>query len=91
MAEVPLNVRALVQEREQARAAKDFTLADKLREKIADFGYDVLDGAAGSTLTPRAATGAALPARRPRAGDAHARPVPRACRGGWSAPRAQRT
>jgi len=64
MAEVPLNVRALVQEREQARAAKDFTLADKLREKIADFGYDVLDGAAGSTLTPRAATGAALPRLR---------------------------
>jgi cysteinyl-tRNA synthetase len=45
--EIPENVRALVDEREKARAAKDFAKSDELRKEIESQGYtleDTVDG-----------------------------------------------
>ncbi len=41
--EVPENVRALVKERDLARANKDFTKSDELRAKITELGYEIKD------------------------------------------------
>ena len=46
-------VRALVDEREAARAAKDWQRSDELRDRIAELGWIVQDGPQGSTLVPR--------------------------------------
>jgi cysteinyl-tRNA synthetase len=46
-------VRALVGEREAARAEKDFVRSDELRDRIADHGWVVQDGPDGPTLVPR--------------------------------------
>ncbi|MHB8491902.1 MAG: cysteine--tRNA ligase [Solirubrobacteraceae bacterium] len=43
----------LVERREQARAARDFALADELRAEIENLGWDVRDGADGPSLVPR--------------------------------------
>jgi cysteinyl-tRNA synthetase len=50
--EVPDRVRALVAERQEARAAKDFARADALRERIAELGFAVIDGPQGPTVEP---------------------------------------
>jgi cysteinyl-tRNA synthetase len=50
---VPAEVRALAEQREQARAARDFAASDRLREEIAAHGWDVRDGADGFELLPR--------------------------------------
>ena len=47
------DVQALVGQRAQARADKDFAESDRLREAIADAGWVVRDGPDGSTLSPR--------------------------------------
>ena len=49
----PEDVTALVAEREAARAAKDFTASDDLRDRIADRGWVVQDTPAGSVLVPK--------------------------------------
>jgi len=49
----PAGVRALAEQREQARAARDFAASDRLREEIAAHGWDVRDGADGFELLPR--------------------------------------
>jgi cysteinyl-tRNA synthetase len=49
----PAEVRALAEQREQARAARDFAASDRLREEIAARGWDVRDGADGFELLPR--------------------------------------
>ncbi|MEK7606627.1 MAG: cysteine--tRNA ligase [Patescibacteria group bacterium] len=41
--EIPPEVKKLVQEREEARVAKDWKRADELREKIGKLGYEVED------------------------------------------------
>ncbi len=41
--EVPENIRALLQEREEARASKNWQRADEIREKIASEGYSLED------------------------------------------------
>jgi cysteinyl-tRNA synthetase len=46
-------VKALVAEREAARAAKNFGRSDELRDRIAELGWIVQDGPEGSTLVPR--------------------------------------
>ncbi len=46
-------VRALAERREQARAARDFAEADRLREEIAAAGWEVRDVAGGFELLPR--------------------------------------
>jgi cysteinyl-tRNA synthetase len=43
----------LMEEREQARAAKDFERADALRDELADLGWVVRDSADGPSLVPK--------------------------------------
>ncbi|GAC1415258.1 MAG: hypothetical protein NVSMB57_10760 [Actinomycetota bacterium] len=54
-AEIPPDVAALVRERDDARAAKDFARADEIRASLDSLGYDVRDSPAGGTavLKPR--------------------------------------
>ena len=49
----PDDVRRLIEERSQARAARDWAHADELRDRIADLGWEVQDGPGGSTARPR--------------------------------------
>jgi cysteinyl-tRNA synthetase len=49
----PVEVEALVEEREAARAAKDFAASDELRDRIAERGWVVQDTPAGSVLVPK--------------------------------------
>jgi cysteinyl-tRNA synthetase len=44
----------LMEEREAARAAKDFGRADALRDELAQMGWEVRDSAEGPTLVPKA-------------------------------------
>jgi cysteinyl-tRNA synthetase len=44
---------ALMAEREQARAAKDFARADAIRDELADLGWEVRDSADGPRLVPK--------------------------------------
>jgi cysteinyl-tRNA synthetase len=44
----------LMQEREEARAAKDFERADALRDLLAELGWEVRDSADGPSLVPKA-------------------------------------
>jgi cysteinyl-tRNA synthetase len=44
---------ALLAEREEARAAKDFGRADEIRERLAELGWEVRDGAEGAKLIRR--------------------------------------
>ncbi|HEU4529409.1 MAG TPA: glycosyltransferase [Actinomycetota bacterium] len=60
MSDVPDEVRALADERQRARTAKDFSRADALRDRIAEMGFRVVDGAQGPTFEPIAP---AAPAR----------------------------
>ncbi len=43
----------LMQEREEARAAKDFARADELRDQLAELGWAVRDSADGPSLVPK--------------------------------------
>jgi cysteinyl-tRNA synthetase len=52
-AQAPHAVRELAEEREQARGARDFAAADRLRDEIAALGWDVRDGPAGFELLPK--------------------------------------
>lgn len=51
--DVPESVRALVAQRDEARAARDFTAADALRDHIYEAGYILEDTVGGSVITPR--------------------------------------
>lgn len=48
----PADVAALVLSREQARAARDWATADRLRREIVDQGWRIEDGPAGPRLLP---------------------------------------
>jgi hypothetical protein len=50
---LPANVRTLVEERVQARAAEDWEQADALRERIADLGYEIQDAPDGPRWRPQ--------------------------------------
>ena len=52
MVEAPREVQELARARARARAARDFTLADGLRDQIADAGWAVADVPEGFTLEP---------------------------------------
>jgi cysteinyl-tRNA synthetase len=52
-AQAPEAVRALAQQREQAREARDFDAADRLRDEIASLGWVVRDVQDGFELLPR--------------------------------------
>jgi cysteinyl-tRNA synthetase len=43
----------LLEERTTARAARDYAAADVIRDRIAELGYEVIDGAAGSSVRRR--------------------------------------
>ena len=43
----------LLEEREAARAAKDFERADEIRDRLAELGWEVRDSADGAKLVPR--------------------------------------
>jgi cysteinyl-tRNA synthetase len=45
---------ALLEQREAARAARHFAEADRLRDELAELGWEVRDSAGGPTLVPRA-------------------------------------
>ncbi len=51
--EAPEQVRELAEQREQARGARDFAAADRLRDEIAALGWEVRDAAGGVELLPR--------------------------------------
>jgi cysteinyl-tRNA synthetase len=53
-ADVPERVQALVAQREQARAAKQWAEADRLREEIRAAGFQITDSPDGPQLRPRA-------------------------------------
>jgi len=53
-AEVDERATELMQEREEARASKDFERADALRDQLAEMGWEVRDSAAGPSLVPKA-------------------------------------
>jgi cysteinyl-tRNA synthetase len=52
--EAPAEAVALLEEREKARAAKDFERADDLRDQLAEMGWEVRDEAGGARLVRRA-------------------------------------
>ncbi len=52
-AEADESARELLEEREAARAAKDFARADELRERLSELGWEVRDGAEGAKLVPK--------------------------------------
>lgn len=51
VSDIPADVQALVDEREQARAEKDFPRSDTLREQIKEAGYTIEDTDDGPTLS----------------------------------------
>jgi cysteinyl-tRNA synthetase len=51
-AQAPEEVVELAEQREQARAERDFAAADELRDRIAAHGWEVRDGAQGFELLP---------------------------------------
>jgi cysteinyl-tRNA synthetase len=52
-AQIPEEVEHLLQERDMARADKDFAKSDELRKKIEDLGFEVKDTAEGSRVAPK--------------------------------------
>jgi len=50
--QAPALVRELAEQRELARSERDFAAADRLREQIAQAGWEVRDGAGGFELLP---------------------------------------
>ena len=50
---IPDSVTALAQARMDARAAKDFALADKYRDELLQAGFEVVDVAGGYELRPK--------------------------------------
>jgi len=50
--EIPDDVRRLAARREQARRVRDFAEADRLRDRIREAGFDVLDTPEGPELSP---------------------------------------
>jgi cysteinyl-tRNA synthetase len=44
---------ALLEERQQARADKDFARADEIRDRLAELGWEVRDSAEGAKLVPK--------------------------------------
>jgi cysteinyl-tRNA synthetase len=52
-AEVGEDASKLMQEREEARAAKDFARADALRDQLSEMGWTVRDSADGPSLVPK--------------------------------------
>jgi hypothetical protein len=69
MPEVPSEVVILAEQRAAARAAKEFALADELRDRIAEAGWTVVDAPVGWTLEPAPPQVPEVPAAPLRARD----------------------
>jgi cysteinyl-tRNA synthetase len=52
-AEADEEAEQLLRERQEARAAKDFARADEIRDRLAELGWEVRDGAEGAKLVPK--------------------------------------
>jgi len=52
--EIPPDVQALVDERDEARAAKDFARSDEIRDRLTEMGWEVMDTDAGTRVRPLA-------------------------------------
>jgi len=52
ISDIPAEVTELLEKRREARKAKDFALADELRDKIAALGYEVKETRQGTVITP---------------------------------------
>ncbi len=52
-AETDERAEELMDEREKARAARDFARADEIRDRLAELGWEVRDSAEGAKLVPR--------------------------------------
>jgi cysteinyl-tRNA synthetase len=52
-AEADPAAQSLLEERERARADKDFGRADEIRDRLAELGWEVRDGADGARLVPK--------------------------------------
>ena len=50
-ADVPPDIAKILEQRAAARAARDFALSDRLRDRLAELGYAVIDGPEGQTVT----------------------------------------
>ena len=50
--DVPAEVRDLVEERDQARASKDFDRSDAIRSRLIEMGWEVMDTADGTKVRP---------------------------------------
>jgi cysteinyl-tRNA synthetase len=50
--EVPAEVETLVQERDSARASKDFARSDEIRVRLTDMGWEVMDTPDGTKVRP---------------------------------------
>jgi len=50
-ADIPAEVMELVEQRKEARKAKDFALADEIRDKIASLGYEVKETRQGTEIS----------------------------------------
>ena len=59
---IPDDVRRLVDERAAARADRDWSRADALRDRLAELGWEVQDSASGSSARPILAVGGRGPA-----------------------------
>ena len=51
--EIPTEVQDLLEKRNTARAKRDYTTADTLRDQINDFGYEVIDTDTASTVVKK--------------------------------------
>ncbi|MGH2710284.1 MAG: cysteine--tRNA ligase [Actinomycetota bacterium] len=51
--DIPSDVQALVEERDSARAAKDFARSDEIRDRLTEMGWEVMDTDAGTRVRPR--------------------------------------
>lgn len=52
---VPADVQELFEKRQQARAAKDYSQSDSLRDQLMERGYTVLDGTSGESVLSKIA------------------------------------
>ncbi len=50
--EVPAEVVALVRERDEARAAKEYTRSDEIRDRLTQMGWEVMDSGEGTKIRP---------------------------------------
>jgi cysteinyl-tRNA synthetase len=50
--EVPEEIQALKDERDEARRARDFDRADAIRKRLIEMGWEVMDTADGTRVRP---------------------------------------